>query len=260
MGSERRNQKRGPIANRTTAVGTVARERLSLSRGIPGAAAGRPAGVVAGVVSSDRLLRDGVDAILQRTGFSVSFSVPRIMDFVRNLRGGNAPPDVLILVGAFPLESDEISALASIREAAPNLRIIVFAEEDADPAFLRCLISIGVDALLPTDLSAEVLIQSIRLVLLGEGFMCTEHVHRLLEREPTMPDLTPREIEIIRFMAEGHSNKTIAGWLSLTEPSVKVQIRKLLRKLGATNRTQAAIWAMERGLVRADQIGVSDSA
>jgi two-component system nitrate/nitrite response regulator NarL len=75
-----------------------------------------------------------------------------------------------------------------------------------------------------------------------------------------MPDLTPREIEIIRFMAEGHSNKTIAGWLSLTEPSVKVQIRKLLRKLGATNRTQAAIWAMERGLVRADQIGVSDSA
>jgi two-component system nitrate/nitrite response regulator NarL len=229
---------------------------------MPGAAAGGPAVVVAGVVSSDRLLRDGVDAILQRTGFSIGFSVPRIIDVVRNLQSGNAPPDVLILVGALPVESDEISALASVREAAPNLRIIVFAEEDADPAFLRCLISIGVDALLPTDLSAEILIQSIRLVLLGEGFMCTEHVHRLLEREPTasMPDLTPREIEIIRFMAEGHSNKTIAGWLSLTEPSVKVQIRKLLRKLGATNRTQAAIWAMERGLVRADQIGAPHSA
>jgi two-component system, NarL family, nitrate/nitrite response regulator NarL len=223
---------------------------------------GRSAVEVVGIVSADRLLRDGVDAILQKKGFSVGLSVSRITDVVRDLQEERAQPDVLVLVGAFPLESNEISAIVSAREAAPNLRIIVFAEDDVDPAFLRCLISIGVDAILPTDLCAEILVQSIRLVLLGEGFMGTEYVHRLLEREPvaSMPNLTPREIEIIRFMAEGHSNKTIAGWLNLTEPSVKVQIRRLLRKLGATNRTQAAIWAMERGLVRTDQIGTPDSA
>jgi two-component system nitrate/nitrite response regulator NarL len=216
---------------------------------------------VVGVVSSDRLLRDGVDAILQRKGFSVSLSVSGLMDFVHRLEEGCAPPDVLILIGAFRLEGDEISAFASVREAAPNLRIILFAEEDADPAFLRRLISIGVDAFLPTDLSAEILVQSIRLVLLGEGFMCTEHVHRLLEGEPTasVPDLTPREIEIIRFVAEGYSNKAIAGWLNVTEPSVKVQIRRLLRKVGATNRTQAAIWAMEHGLIRADQVRLPEN-
>jgi two-component system nitrate/nitrite response regulator NarL len=67
-----------------------------------------------------------------------------------------------------------------------------------------------------------------------------------------MPDLTAREIEIIRLMAAGHSNKAIAEGLNLTEPSVKVQIRRLLRKIGAANRTQAAIWAMERGLVRVE--------
>jgi two-component system, NarL family, nitrate/nitrite response regulator NarL len=223
---------------------------------------GRLAVVVVGVVSSDRLLRDGIDAILQRTGFSVGLSAPRVADFAHGLQGERAPPDVLILVGVFPLESSEVSALASIREAAPKLRIIAFAEEDVEPGFLRCLLSIGVDAILPTDLCAEILVQSIRLVLLGEGFMSTEYVHRLLEREPpvSMPDLTAREIEIIRFVAEGRSNKTIAGWLNLSEPSVKVQIRRLLRKLGATNRTQAAIWAMERGLIRADQIGLSDDA
>ena len=238
-----------------------------MSSRMPGAAVERPfdtAVVVAAVVSPDRLLRDGVEAILQGKGFSVGVSVPRIKDFVRNLRGGGSPPDVLMLVGALPSQGDEISALGAVREAAPNLRIMVFAEEDADPVFLRRLISVGVDALLPTDLSAEILVQSVRLVLLGEGFMFTEYVHRLLEREPpaeaSMPDLTPREIEIIRFMAEGHSNKTIAGWLGLTEASVKVQIRRLLRKLGATNRTQAAIWAMERGLVRADQVGSRDQA
>jgi two-component system nitrate/nitrite response regulator NarL len=223
---------------------------------------GSPAVVVVGVVSPDRLLRDGVDAILQGGGFSVSLSVPRVTDFVRSLQSGNAPPDVLLLVGASLLDIDEISALGSVREAAPDLRIIVFAEESADTVFLRRLISIGVDALLPTDLSAEILVQSIRLVLLGEGFVFTEYAHQLFEDEPpvSMPDLTPREIEIIRYLAEGHPNRTIADWLNLTEASVKVQIRRLLRKLGATNRTQAAIWAVKRGLVRGDRVGVSDDA
>ena len=229
---------------------------------MPDAAVKTPAEVVAAIVSPERLLRDGVEAILESKGFSVGLSVSRVKDLARNLPDGDAPPDVLILVGALPSNSDEISALGSVRETVPNLRIIVFAEERADPAFLRRLISIGVDALLPTDLSAEILVQSIRLVLLGEGFMFTEYVRRLLEREvlidASMPDLTPRELEIISFMAEGQSNKTIAGWLNLTEASVKVQIRKLLRKLGTTNRTQAAIWAVERGLVQATQIGASD--
>jgi two-component system nitrate/nitrite response regulator NarL len=229
------------------------------------AALEKPAVVVANVISSDRLLRDGVEAILAGRGFSVGLSVPSVKDFVRNLRCGPPPPDVLILVIAVPMESDEISALAAVREAAPNLRIVVFAEEGAvQPALLRDLIGMGVDALLPTDLSAEILVQSIHLVLLGEGFMFTEYVRRLLEREPVtdapMPDLTPREIDIIRFMADGSSNKTIAGWLNMTEASVKVQIRRLLRKLGATNRTQAAIWAMERGLVPASHSDRRDNA
>ena len=210
------------------------------------------------VVSSDRLLRDGIEAILEDEGFSVSLSVAHVEDVVRKLRGGAAPPDVLILVGALTSsDCDEISALDAVRETAPDLRIVVFAEEDAKPACLRRLVSIGVDALLPADLSAEILVQSIRLVLLGEGFMFTEYIQRLVKREPRagapMPDLTPRELEIIRLMAEGQSNRTIAGWLNLTEAAVKVHIRRVLRKLGAANRTQAAIWAVERGLVRADQ-------
>jgi len=239
-------------------------ERVPLSNRGSGVARDSPVdtAVVAALVSHDRLFRDGVEAILQKQGFSVGLSVPFVKDVVCSLRNGIPPPDVLILVGALPSASDEMSALRSAREAAPQLRTIVFMEEGADPELLRHLISIGVDALLPTDLSAEILVQSIRLVLLGEGFMFSGYVHRLIERQPqtiaAMPDLTACEIEIIKFMAEGHSNKTIAGWLNLTEPSIKVHIRRLLRKIGATNRTQAAIWAMECGLVRADQVGASD--
>jgi two-component system, NarL family, nitrate/nitrite response regulator NarL len=232
------------------------KQRDTVSGLMLGAAAGMPAVVVAAaVVSCDRLLRDGVEAILEGKGISVSLSVSHVRDFVGSLRSGDAPPNVLILVGALTSEGDEISALECVREDVPDLRIIVFAEEGVKPIFLRRLIAIGVDAILPTNLSAEILVQSIRLVLLGEGFMFTEYLQRLVEREAhvdlSMPDLTPRELEIIRFMAEGQSNRTIAGWLNLTEASVKVHIRRLLRKLGATNRTQAAIWAVERGVVRA---------
>jgi two-component system, NarL family, nitrate/nitrite response regulator NarL len=220
--------------------------------------------VVASVVSPDRLYREGIEAILQKKGFMVGLSVCNVKEFARYLEDGEDPPDILILIGAAALGTDELSALRLTREAAPDLRIIVFAEEDADPASLHRLISVGVDALLPTDLSAEILVQSLRLVLLGEGFMFTEYVHRLLARETladaSMPELTARELKLLRFMAEGHSNKTIARRLDLSEASVKAQIRRLLRKLGASNRTQAAIWAMKRGLVRADEIDVSADA
>jgi two-component system nitrate/nitrite response regulator NarL len=227
-----------------------------LSSPMPDAAAERASVVTVAVVSADRLLRDGVEAILGGKGFAVTLSVASVGDLVRDLQGGNEPPDVLIMVGALPTRETEISGLGAVRDTAPNLRIIVFADQGADPASLRRLISAGVDALLPSDLSAETLVQSIRLVLLGEGFMFAEYVQRLVEHwqpdDTRMPDLTAREIEIIRLMAAGHSNKAIAEGLNLTEPSVKVQIRRLLRKIGAANRTQAAIWAMERGLVRVE--------
>lgn len=223
----------------------------------PNIAVERPPELTVGIVSADRLLRDGVEAILARKGFSIALSVASAGDLVRGLHGGDAAPDVLILVDALPSEDDQISALGAVREACTDLPIIVIAEKSADAASLRRLISVGVDAILPSDLCADILVQSIRLVLLGEQFIFSEYVQRLLDHprpsDHPMPDLTRRQIEIIRFVAAGNSNKTIAEELNLTEPSVKVHIRSLLRKIGAANRTQAAIWAMERGLVLTEQ-------
>jgi len=186
-----------------------------------------------------------------------TLSVASAGDLVRCLHDEEVEPDVLILAGVLTKEDDQLAALSTVHEANPNLPIIVIAEESADPAALRRLISVGVNAILPNDLSAEVLVQSIRLVLLGEQFIFSNYVQRLLEPprpdDVPMPDLTPREIEIVRFIAAGQSNKMIAEELNLTEPSVKVHIRRLLRKIGAANRTQAAIWALERALVMTEQ-------
>jgi two-component system, NarL family, nitrate/nitrite response regulator NarL len=209
--------------------------------------------VVAAVVSRERLFRDGVECILRDRGFVIGYSAAQVRELLAELRDG-ARPEVLILLGALPLGPDEMAALRAARDTVPNVRIIMLAEDDADPALLERLVSLGVDALLPIDLSAEILVEAIRLVLLGEGFMFIEFMQRMLARrerhaEAAIPDLTKREFDIIRLVAEGCSNKTIADWLNSTEGAVKVEIRRLLRKVGAANRTQAAIWAMKMGLV-----------
>jgi two-component system nitrate/nitrite response regulator NarL len=237
------------------AASGVSPDSVALADRRAGAASDKRAAgpVVAAVVSHERLFRDGVESILRDRGFSIRYSIPSVGDLLTRLRG-NAPPDVLILLGILPLNPDEVCALQTAREAVPKVRIIILAENDCDPAQLERLMSIGVDALLPIDLSAEALVEALLLVLLGEGFMFIEFMQRLLARRelavmPPTPDLTARQLDIVRLLAEGCSNKTIAEWLHATEGAVKVEIRRLLRKLGAANRTQAAIWAMERGLV-----------
>jgi DNA-binding NarL/FixJ family response regulator len=209
--------------------------------------------VVAAVVSGERLFRDGVECILRDRGFVIRYSAAIVRELVAKLRD-DARPDVVILLGTLPLSPDEMEALRAARDTVPNVRIIILAEDDADPALLERLVSLGADALLPIDLSAEVLVEAILLVLLGEGFMFIEFMQRMLARrelavEVPIPDLTKREFDIIRLVAEGCSNKTIADWLNSTEGAVKVEIRRLLRKIGAANRTQAAIWAMKMGLL-----------
>ena len=63
--------------------------------------------------------------------------------------------------------------------------------------------------------------------------------------------LSQRELDIIRRLADGHSNKTIAKELSITEATVKVHLKTVLRKMGVANRTQVAIWAVQHGVVKA---------
>jgi DNA-binding NarL/FixJ family response regulator len=209
--------------------------------------------VVAAVVSRERLFRDGVERILRDRGFVIRYSAALVRELLAKLRD-DARPDVVILLGALPLSPDEMEALRAARDIVPSVRIIILAEDDADPALLERLVSLGVDALLPIDLSAEVLVEAVQLVLLGEGFMFIEFMQRMLARrelaaEVPIPDLTKREFDILRLVAEGCSNKTIADWLNSTEGAVKVEIRRLLRKVGVANRTQAAIWAMKTGLL-----------
>ena len=120
----------------------------------------------------------------------------------------------------------------------------------------------GADGYLLKSITASALIESLRLVALGEKVfpsMLTDFLGAMRANQSSTGErvrvgdiaLSQRELDIIRGLADGHSNKAIAKELAITEATVKVHLKTVLRKLGATNRTQVAIWAVQHGVTNA---------
>lgn len=116
----------------------------------------------------------------------------------------------------------------------------------------------GIDGYLVRDISPEPLVGALRLIALGEKVLPSEMAIHLGElRYPRAPDLTDvnlsdREVEVLRFLVRGSANKVIGRRLGICEATVKVHVKAALRKIHVANRTQAAIWAVQRGLAGND--------
>src|SRR4051812_43819098 len=112
----------------------------------------------------------------------------------------------------------------------------------------------GADGYLMKDVSPEALIQSLELVMMGEKVFPTNLAAMLFDLNNasspmnSIRGMTPREHEILQALVTGASNKLIANRLGITEATVKVHLKTLLRKIDVNNRTQAAIWAMNNGV------------
>jgi len=204
------------------------------------------------LVDAHPLLRSGLRAQLDGKGFEVAAEAGSIDEIARN--GVNGPAPNLIILD-FSLGS---TALASLKSSQPQARTVVFAES-AEISHLADMFGAGADGYLLKSISAPALIESLKLVALGEKVFpstITDFLGAMRASQGTANErlrigdvaLSQRELEIIRGLADGHSNKAIAKELSITEATVKVHLKTVLRKLGATNRTQVAIWAVQHGL------------
>ncbi|MDQ2634990.1 MAG: response regulator transcription factor [Pseudomonadota bacterium] len=117
----------------------------------------------------------------------------------------------------------------------------------------------GVDGYLLEEISPEALVESLNLVMLGEKVFPSQLVELLTEADWARgrsrvageydAHLSERESEIVNWLVRGAPNKVIAGKMAITEATVKVHIKAILKKVGVHNRTQAAIWAVQRGLL-----------
>ena len=155
-------------------------------------------------------------------------------------------PDVTLMDLQMP-EMNGLDAIAAIRGEFPEARIIVLTTYAGDVQALRAL-KAGARAYLLKNTLHKELVETIRAVHAGKKSLSAEVSFQLAEHA-TDDALTPAEIRVLRLIAEGNANKEIASLLSLSEETVKGQVRNILSKLGAKDRTHAAMIGLKRGII-----------
>jgi len=155
-------------------------------------------------------------------------------------------PDVTLMDLQMP-EMNGLEATIAIRAEFPEARIIVLTTFAGDVQVLRALQAGARGYLLKTLLDKE-LLSTIRSVHGGKKTLSAEASYQLAEHA-TDESLTPAEVEVLRLIAAGNANKQIADRLAVTEDTIKGRVKNILSKLGANDRTHAAIIGMKRGII-----------
>ncbi len=156
-------------------------------------------------------------------------------------------PDVTLMDLRMP-EMGGVQAIAEICDQFPDARIIVLTTYDSDEEIYRGLRA-GAKGYLLKDSEPEELLTAIRTVNRGQQYIAP-HVAAKLVQRMTAPELSDRELEVLRLVGQGMSNQEIGTALKISESTVKTHINRILSKLDVKDRTQAAIIALKRGIAR----------
>ena len=156
-------------------------------------------------------------------------------------------PDITLMDLQMP-EMNGLDAIIAIRGQVPDAKIIVLTTYKGDVQILRAL-KAGAQGYLLKNTFHKELIDTIRAVHAGKKAISPEASYEIAEH--AMDDaLTPAEINVLRLIAAGNANKQIADQLSITEETVKSRVKNILSKLGANDRTQAAMIGLKRGIIQ----------
>jgi DNA-binding NarL/FixJ family response regulator len=155
-------------------------------------------------------------------------------------------PDVTLMDLQMP-EMNGLDALIAIRNECPGAKVIMLTTYAGDVQILRALKAGAQAYLLKSTLHKE-LLETIRAVNAGKKALSPEVSHEIATHA-TDDALTPAEIGVLRLIAAGNTNKQIADELSVTEETVKSRVKCILSKLGANDRTHAAIIGLKRGII-----------
>lgn len=197
------------------------------------------------------------DHSVVRLGLITLIERQRDMEIVAEAEDGNQAvdqvrkhrPDIVLLDLRMP-HMGGVQAAEVIAKEFPKSRIIVLTTYDGDEDIYRAL-KAGAKGYLLKDVNGPELLDTIRQVAAGRTRIPSRVAERLAQRIP-LSELTPREMEILTLIVRGKSNKQIADSLNITEGTVKLHVNKILDKMAVEDRTQAAISAVQRGLIRLD--------
>lgn len=197
------------------------------------------------IVDDHSVVRQGLAAIINRD--------PEMMVIAQAEDGQQAiahfrnyQPDVTLMDLRMP-QMEGVEAITTICAEFKQARIIVLTTYDGDEDIYRGLHA-GAQGYLLKDARADELLNAIRIVHSGQKYVPQAVGAKLLQRISS-PELSERELAVLRLMAQGMSNVDIATTLTIGESTVKSHVNRLLSKLSVNDRTQAVIVAVKRGLV-----------
>jgi DNA-binding NarL/FixJ family response regulator len=208
------------------------------------------------------------DQALVRTGFRVILDAADGIEVVGEAADGREAvravhelePDIVLMDIRMP-ELDGIAATQQIVEAGSGARVIMLTTFDVDELVVAA-IRAGASGFLLKDAQAIDLERAVRVVANGDALLAPAVTRRVLDRfvasmasdhdarPPDLAELTPREVEVLKLVAEAMSNAEIAERLVVTEATVKAHISAILRKLNLRDRVQVVVLAYDLGLVR----------
>ena len=196
-------------------------------------------------VDDHPLLREGVAALIDnQTDMELVADASNGREALEQFRKHR--PDITLMDLQMP-EISGIDAISAIRREFPDARIIVLTTYTGDVQISRAL-KAGARGYLLKGLLRKELLETIRAVHAGQRRLSSEVAAEIAEHATDIA-LTPREVDILRLVAEGHANKEISVRLSLTEETVKSHIRNILAKLEANDRTHAVTIGLKRGII-----------
>ncbi|WP_419992680.1 response regulator [Streptomyces boninensis] len=198
------------------------------------------------VVDDQDLVREGIAALLGlQDGIEVAGTARDGAEAVATVP--DARPDVILMDVRMP-EMDGVAATKTLCRRLPGVKILMLTTFDDDEYVTRALRA-GAAGYLLKNLPAADLARAVHLAHAGVAPLDASVAARVVAGPPSPGPLTPRETEVLRQIAAGASNKEIAARLYLSEGTVKNHISRILTRLGLRDRTQAALYAKDNGLL-----------
>ncbi|GAB4361267.1 MAG: two-component system response regulator NarL [Gammaproteobacteria bacterium] len=209
------------------------------------------------IIDDHALFRVGLQELLERRGIEVCGAVG---DGKEGLRmASETQPDIVLLDLRMP-NTDGITVLRALRDAGLQMPVVMLTTSSDERDLVESLRS-GAQGYLVKDMEPDEVVSALTEVIEGQTVVApgltgvladavrSDHSENAIDASP-FAELTPRETEILCHLAEGQSNKVIARNLGISDGTVKLHVKAILRKLGVHSRVEAAVMAVQHGLSR----------
>ncbi len=204
------------------------------------------------VADDHEVVRAGLVGLLNDTEIEVIAQAAdgeKAVELARELK-----PDV-VLLDIRMADSDGLTALSRIKTDQPNVPVLLLSSYD-NPTYVARAVALGAQGYLLKGCTRDELLTALRAAAAGDNIWTREELRRVtgalatprVSADIDVP-LTQRESEVLRQLAHGLTNKEIAQSLTISYETVKEHVQHILRKIGVSDRTQAAVWAVRKGLV-----------